>query len=272
MRVVGGRRTLLVVLLAFVGLQVAPLLFEKKLIYIPYRDLELTPTDLGLRFEEVELRTEDDLRLHGWFLPVPDAALAVLVCHGNAGNISHRLDRTLLLQSKLKLSVFLFDYRGYGKSEGSPDEEGTYADGRAAYQYLLDRGFAPSRIVLFGESLGAAVAVQLAQEKQAAALVLESPFTSIPDMAAAVYPFLPFGRLVSTRYDNLEKISSIQMPLLILHGTRDRTIPFEQGERLFQAASEPKRFKAIPGAGHNDTFLIGGDDYWKAWAELIESL
>ena len=272
MRAAGGKRTLLVALLAIVALQVAPLLFEKKLIYLPYRELELTPADLGLSFDEVALRTEDGLRLHGWFLPVQDAAHAVLVCHGNAGNISHRLDRTLLLQARLKVSVFLFDYRGYGKSEGSPDEEGTYADGRAAYQYLLDRGLASDRIVLFGESLGAAVALQLALEKQAAALVLESSFTSIPDMAAAVYPFLPLGRFVRTRYDNLEKIPSVRMPLLILHGTRDRIVPFEQGERLFRAASEPKRFFAIPGAGHNDTFLIGGEDYWKAWGELIDSL
>ena len=275
MRATGGKRTLVVALLALVGLQMAPLLFEKKLIYFPYPELELTPTDLGLSFDEVTLHTEDDLRLHGWFLPAPhspDVVRTVLVCHGNAGNISHRLDRALFIQSKLNWNVFLFDYRGYGRSEGSPDEKGTYADGRAAYRYLLDRGIRPDHIVLFGESLGAAVAVQLAQEKEAAALVLESPFTSIPDMARAVYPFLPLARWVSTRYDNLDKIPSIGMPLLILHGTGDRAVPFEQGERLFRAASEPKTFVAIPGAGHNDTFLVGGDDYWNAWAELIDSL
>jgi fermentation-respiration switch protein FrsA (DUF1100 family) len=272
MRAAGAKRTLLVALVVFGCLQVAPLFFEKNLIYFPDRELELTPTALGLSFDDVWLRTEDDLRLHGWYLPVPDAALVVLVCHGNAGNISHRLDRVLLFQTKLKASVFLFDYRGYGKSEGSPDEEGTYADGRAAYQHLRERGYDPGRIVLFGESLGAAVAVQLAQERPAAALVLESPFTSIPDMAAAVYPFLPLGRLVRTRYDNLEKIPSLRIPLLILHGTRDRTVPFEQGERLFEAASEPKRFAAISGAGHNDAFLVGGESYWKAWTELLDSL
>lgn len=268
----GSRRTFLMALIAIVGLQTAPLLFEKKLIYFPQRELDLTPADLGLPHQEVTLRAEDGVRLHGWFLPVREAALVVLVCHGNAGNISHRLDRALLLQAKLGLSVFLFDYRGYGKSEGRPDEAGTYRDARAAYQHLIDGGLAPERVVLFGESLGAAVAVQLALEKQVAALVLESPFTSIADMAKAVYPFLPLGRLVRTRYDNLAKISSIRAPLLILHGTRDRTVPFEQGERLFRAASGPKRFFAIPGAGHNDTFLGGGDDYWRAWKDLVDSL
>jgi len=272
MRAAKSRRTLLVALCAFAGLQVAPLLFEKQLIYFPDPHLELTPTDLALSHDEVWLATEDDVRLHAWFLPVPDAAFVVLVCHGNAGNISHRLDRALLLHSKLKSSVLLFDYRGYGKSEGSPDEEGTYADGRAAYRHLVDRGFAPDRILLFGESLGAAVAVQIAQEQEAAALILEAPFTSIPDMARAVYPFLPLGRWVRTQYDNLAKIRHVKMPLLVLHGTRDRVVPFEQGERLFQAAAEPKRFHAIPGAGHNDTFPVGGDDYWKAWMELLDSL
>jgi fermentation-respiration switch protein FrsA (DUF1100 family) len=272
MKMAGAKRPLLVAVLAIVGLQVSPLLFEKKLIYFPYRELDLTPADLRLSFEDVTLRAEDGLRLHGWFLPVPDASHAVLLCHGNAGNISHRLDRALLLQSKLKLSVFLFDYRGYGKSEGSPDEEGTYLDGRAAYQYLTDRGIAPDGIVLFGESLGAAIAVQLALEKPAAALVLESPFTSIRDMATAAYPFLPLGRLVRTRYDNLAKISSIKTPLLILHGKRDRIVPFEQGERLFRAAPEPKRFFAIADADHNDTFLSGDEGYWVAWEELLGSL
>ncbi len=272
MKVAGRQRSLVVAGLAIIGLQVAPLLFEKRFIYFPYPELELTPADLSLEFEEVSLATEDGVRLHGWFLPVPDASWTVLVCHGNAGNISHRLDRALLLQSKLRSSVFLFDYRGYGKSGGSPDEEGTYRDGRAAYDYLVDRGVSSGQIVLFGESLGAAIAIEVAIRKPIAALVLESAFTSIPDMASAVYPFLPLGRLVRTRYDNLAKISSVRSPLLVLHGTRDRTVPFEQGQRLFKAASEPKRFFAISGAGHNDTFLSGGDAYWRAWQDFLEGV
>ncbi len=272
MKTAAGKRALLMAVLAILGLQVAPLIFEEKLIYFPYRAHEMTPADLGLAFEEVTLQTGDGVRLHGWFLPVRDARRTVLVCHGNAGNISHRLDRVLLLQAKLGLSVFLFDYRGYGKSEGSPNEEGTYSDGRAAYQYLADRGLAPDQIVLFGESLGAAIAVQLALERPAAALVLEAPFSSIRDMAAAAYPFLPLGRLVRTRYDNLAKIPSIEVPLLILHGTRDRIVPFAQGESLFRAAPEPKRFWAIAGADHNDTFLAGGEDYWLAWEDFLSSL
>ena len=272
MKTAGAKRPVLIAVVAILGLQVAPLIFEEKLIYFPYRAHDLTPADLGLAFDEVAIRAGDGVRLHGWFLPVPEARRTVLVCHGNAGNISHRLDRTLLLQAKLGLSVFLFDYRGYGKSEGSPNEEGTYSDGRAAYQYLIDRGLDPDEIVLFGESLGASIAVQLALEKPAAALVLEAPFSSIRDMAAAAYPFLPLGRLARTRYDNLAKIPSIDVPLLVFHGTHDRVVPFAQGERLFDAAPEPKRFYAISGAGHNDTFLVGGDGYWAAWKVFLSSL
>jgi fermentation-respiration switch protein FrsA (DUF1100 family) len=177
------------------------------------------------------------------------------------------------MQAKLRTDVLLFDYRGYGRSEGRPDEEGTYRDGRAAYNYLVrECGLAPDRIILFGESLGAAIAVQMATELQARALVLESPFTSIRDMARSVYPFLPVGSLLRTRYDNLAKIQQVTVPLLVLHGTHDRTVPFAQGKRLFEAAREPKRFFGIEGAGHNDTFYVGGEAYWEVWRRFLDSL
>ena len=197
------------------------LLLEKHLIYFPMRAHDVTPAGLGLAYEELALRTEDGVRLHGWFLPVEGSRWSVLVCHGNAGNVSHRLDRALLMQSRLKLDVLLFDYRGYGASEGSPDEEGTYSDARAAYLWLVARGVGPERVVLFGESLGSAVALQLAVEVEARALVLESPFASIPDLARAVYPFLPLWPFVRTRYDNVAKVGRLRMPLLVLHGERD---------------------------------------------------
>jgi len=248
------------------------LLLEKHLIYFPMRAHDATPVGLGLAHEELALRTEDGVRLHGWFLPVEGSRLSLLVCHGNAGNVSHRLDRALLLQSRLKLDVLLFDYRGYGASEGSPYEEGTYRDARAAYRWLVARGIGPERVVLFGESLGSAVALQVAVEVEARALVLESPFASIPEMARAVYPFLPVWPFVRTRYDNVAKVGRLRMPLLVLHGDRDEVVPFTQGRRVFDAAPEPKTFFAIPGASHNDTYLVGGEAYWQALRAFLEGL
>jgi len=268
-----GWRALRTAALAVLGLTGVMMLFEKQLIYIPHRQLELTPAEVGLAADEVFLTTEDRVRIHGWYLPVRGSRRVVLVCHGNAGNISHRLDRALLIQSKLGADVFLFDYRGYGRSEGSPDEQGTYRDARAAYRYVTDdRGLDPDRIVLFGESLGAAVALQLALESRAGAVVLESPFASVPAMARALYPFLPLAPVVRTRYDNLAKIAGLRLPLLVLHGERDEIVPFSQGRQVFEAAPGPKRFFSIARAGHNDTYVAGGDAYWVAWREFLDEL
>jgi fermentation-respiration switch protein FrsA (DUF1100 family) len=249
------------------------LLFERRLIYFPTRAHDATPRGLGLAHEELALVAGDGVRLHGWFLPEAGSRLTLLVCHGNAGNVSHRLDRALLAHARLGVDVLLFDYRGYGKSEGAPDEEGTYRDARAAWDWLLARGQRPERIVLFGESLGAAVALQLALDTNgtARALVLESPFASVPEMARAVYPFLPVWPLVRTRYDNAGKAGRLRLPLLVLHGERDDIVPFAQGRRVFDAAPEPKRFYAIPGASHNDTYIAGGEAYWRTLREFLET-
>jgi hypothetical protein len=248
------------------------LLFEKRFIYFPTRDHEVTPSALGLAHEDVWLVTEDGVRIHGWYLPVREPRWVTLVSHGNAGNISHRLDRALLLQQHLASSVFLYDYRGYGASEGSPDEAGTYRDARAAYRWLVEQKHVkPDELVLFGESLGSAVAVELALERPAAALVLEAPFTSVPDVArrTALAPLAPFVR---TRYDNLAKIPRLKMPLLVMQGDRDEVIPPALGRRLFDTAPEPKRYYAIPGAGHNDTYLVGGAAYWKALSDFLDGV
>ncbi len=251
------------------------MIFEKKLIYFPDRYLEATPAELGLDFEELELSTSDGVRIHGWYLPAPGEAgrQAVLICHGNAGNVSHRLERAPHFQLRLGADVLLFDYRGYGRSSGRPDEEGTYRDARAAYQYLTGiRRMDPSRIILFGESLGAAVAMQLATEVPAKALVLEAPFTSIAEMAREVYPFLPsvVTSRVQTRYDNLGKVKAIEIPLLVVHGTSDAVVPLSHGRKLFEAAGEPKRFLAVEGAQHCDTHAVGGEAYWRAWMEILD--
>jgi len=268
---VGLLLTLAAVVLALTILMLA---FEGKLIYFPSRVLELEPAALGLRHEEVFLVAEDGVKIHAWLLPVAGARRTVLVCHGNAGNVSHRLDRAVEMQRRLGVSVLLFDYRGYGRSEGTPDEQGTYRDARAAYRYLTEaKGIPPGALVLFGESLGAAVAVQLALERPAGALILESAFTSIPDMARAAYPFLPpVGPLIRTRYETLVKVPKLAVPLLVLHGERDDIVPLAQGRRVFEAAGGPKRFFVIPGAGHNDTYVAGGEAYWRALAEFLEAL
>ena len=244
--------------------------FETRLIYFPSRAQDVTPSALGLAYEDVSMIAEDGVRLHGWVLPVRDARLTILLSHGNAGNIGDRLDRSLLLQSRLRASVLLYDYRGYGSSQGSPDEAGTYRDVRAAYQYLVEaKKLDPRRLVLFGESLGSGVALELAVAQPAAALVLEAPFTSVPDMARATV-FAPLAPFVRTRYDNLAKVSRLRMPLLVLHGDRDEVVPFAQGRRLFEAAPEPKRFFAIPGAHHNDAYFVGGEAYWRALGEFLD--
>lgn len=269
-------RVLVTVLVSLVFLSVLAVKFEERLIFFPSTRLEVTPTALALRHDEITLETADNQKLQAWFLPSPSEASSerytVLVCHGNAGNISHRLDRTLLMHAKLATDVLLFDYRGFGNSSGRPSETGTYEDVRAAYRYLVDeREIDERRIVIFGESLGAAVAVQLATEVGAAGLVLEAPFTSIRDMARVAYPFVPNG-WVKTRYASIEKIPTLSIPLLVIHGTDDRTVPFAQGLALFEAANEPKRLFPVEGAGHSDTFLIGADTYWQTWRVFLASL
>lgn len=268
---VPGRAALLRAAVLFVVAIAALLMLERRFIYFPMRELEVTPESLGVPFEDLWLVAEDGVRLHAWFLPVEAPRCTVLLSHGNAGNISHRLDRARLLQAALRADVLLYDYRGYGRSDGAPDEEGTYRDARAAYRYLVDtRHVPPSRMILFGESLGCAVAVDLALTHPSRAVVLESPFASIRDMAGATLPWLPVGRFLRTKYDNLAKIGRLGAPLLVMHGDRDSVVPFEQGQRLFTAAPEPKRFYRIAGADHNDTYLTGGSAYWAALSAFVE--
>jgi len=260
----------LIVLLCLLGGLL--LLFETRFIYFPSRGYDATPSGLGLAHEDVWLTADDGVRIHGWYLPVPRARWVTLVSHGNAGNISHRLDRALLLQARLRSSVFLYDYRGYGASEGSPDEAGTYRDARAAYRYLTEeKGVKAGELVLFGESLGSAVSLELALSRPAAALVLEAPFTSVRDVARSTI-FAPLAPFVRTRYESLARVPQLRMPLLVVQGDRDEVVPPAQGRRLFDAAPEPKRYYAIPGAGHNDTFYVGGEAYWRTITDFLDGV
>ena len=228
---------------------------QSRLIYYPMQKISNTPDAIGLDYTPVNIATTDSETLHGWWVPAPDAKGTVLFFHGNAGNISHRINY-LAMFKRLGYNTLLFDYRGYGQSSGVPSESGTYLDAQAAWQYLTEtRGVAPARIILFGESLGGAVAAWLAAREKPGLLVLASVFTSVPDLAAEIYPFLPVRWLTRFHYNTLESLQSVTCPVFIAHSPQDEIIPFAQSQRLFQAASEPKQFLTLEG-GHNIGFIF----------------
>lgn len=245
------------------------------LLYYPMGPSGETPAQEGLAFEDVTFRTSDGETLHGWWIPArkgPATAQAVF-CHGNAGTVADRLHPAGLLADR-GFDVFLFDYRGYGRSTGSPDEEGTYRDARAAREAVLARGVDARRLVYVGESLGGAVAVELASAHPPAGLALLYTFTSVRDMARVHYPMIP-PPIVPDAYPSLERIRGLKAPLFLTHGGRDDIVPVEHGRRLFAAAPEPKRFLEIPMAGHNDLFLVAGTHWandFAAWAREIPAL
>lgn len=231
------------------------------LLYFPDRALHATPGDAGLDYSDLEIETEDGERLHGWLVEAATPTRGcVLLCHGNAGNVSDRLPHAVLL-AKAGFDVLLFDYRGYGRSTGNPTEQGTYRDARAARQPLGGR--AP--LYYLGESLGGAVALALARESPPAGLVLQSAFTSVRDMARLHYPFIP-AALVPDAYPSIRLIGGIEAPLLVLHGERDDIVPPSHGRALFDAAPEPKRIRTFPELGHNDLVPLAGDAYAEAIA------
>ncbi len=248
---------------------------DRFFLYFPERELAATPSEAGLAYEDVSFTAEDGINLHGWFVP-GRGDVTWLWFHGNAGNISSRLGNLKQLHDSLGVNVFLFDYRGYGQSQGTPSEKGIYLDAEAALAYLNSREDVRSdRIVYFGRSLGGAVAVDLAGHRPAYGLILESPFPSISFVARQAYPVLPswfVRRILRARYDALSKIAGVAVPLLILHGDRDDVVPLDAGRQLFEAAREPKQFYVIPGAGHNDTYIVGGQPYFALLASFLEQL
>jgi len=241
---------------------------ESSFIYFPLRDYAALPRDFGLRAEALSLDSEGGARLEGWRIHAA-GRWALLFFNGNGGNISHRLERVQALVESLGLDVFLVDYRGYGASTGRPSESGLYADGAAIYQAARARGFPPERIVLFGESLGCAVAVETAMRHPCGAVILESPFLSIAAMARRYYPFIP-PFLIRTRFDNEGKIARVAVPKLIVAAEKDDVVPPSHARRLFDAAGPPKEFYSIRGARHNDAYIVGGSEYVEAWRRFLE--
>jgi uncharacterized protein len=237
--------------------------FQDRLLYLPNmptRSLEATPAEWGWEYEAVDLTAEDGTRLHAWWIPAPDARASLIFFHGNAGNISHRM-ASLEIFRDLGLNVLILDYRGYGESEGRPSEPGLRQDARAAWQHVREeRGVPAESIVLFGRSLGSAVASELAREYSPGALILESPFRSVPEMAQAVYPFLPARWLARMDYDNEAYVRDVTGPTLVIHSRDDEIIPYNQGQAVYEAAAGPKKLLTLRG-GHNTGFLDSRANY-----------
>lgn len=259
-------KRILILLLCIAGLYfgIAILLAgcQTRILYQPHfgRAWVGTPDQLGMAWESVQLETGDGVLLDAWWVPARNPRAALLFFHGNAGNISHRL-HSIRQFHDLELSVLIIDYRGYGRSEGRPSEEGTAKDARAAYEWMLRySGFPAEQLVVFGRSLGAAVAAELVREHSSAALILESPFRSVPDLARSLYPWLPLGPLIRYRYPTERYVSDISVPILVIHSPDDELVPFSHGRAVYEAAESPRQFLEIRG-GHNTGFRDSEPEY-----------
>ena len=245
-------------------------LFQPKFIYFPLSEIDFTPDMAGLSYEDVYFKTKDNVELNAWFIPVEGAKKTLLFFHGNGGNISHRLD-SLKIFHELGLSVFIIDYRGYGQSQGTTSEQGTYRDAEAAWRYLTEsRGISDKEIIVFGRSMGGAVATWLSNQYTPNLLILESTFTSVADMAKHYYPYLPTQLLARIKYASIDRIEDIQCPILFSHSRTDEIVPFKFGYKLFKQAREPKMFLELEG-GHNDGFIVSGRSYVNGIRDFINT-
>jgi len=256
-------KLLIIGILAYAAMNAFVYFMQSRLIFypnIPGRALVATPEDIGLPYENIEFVTEDNIRLHGWYIANQQAKGSLLFFHGNAGNISHRLD-SIKIFHRLQLNVFIIDYRGYGQSEGKTTEKGTYLDAQAAWNYLINtRGISEKQIIIFGRSLGASIASWLASKHAPAALIIESGFSSVPSMGQRLYPFLPIRWLAHYKYNTKHYVKNVSRPVLVAHSRYDDIIPYEEGREIFLAAAQPKQFLEMRG-GHNDGFIVSGSAY-----------
>ncbi|HTY44682.1 MAG TPA: alpha/beta hydrolase [Patescibacteria group bacterium] len=242
---------------------------ESKSVFFPSREAELNPKFMSLSFEDIYFTTPDKLKIHAWFIPA-DAKYTMLFCHGNAGNISTRLDKIMLFYG-LRVNLFFFDYRGYGTSDGAPSEKGLYTDTRAAYEYMVNRlKIRPDRIIVYGESLGGAPAIELASKVQTAGVIVEGAFSRAADMAKRLQPFIP-PFLISVKFDSLSRIGRVSVPKLFIHSKDDGIVPMDLAQKLYRAAPEPKYFTQISGP-HMTAFLDSKDVYLAAIRSFIERL
>lgn len=243
---------------------------ESKSIFFPTREHGQTPDVVGLEYTDIALVTPEGIDLHGWFFPHDNAHQILLFLHGNGGNISHRLEKVRILHER-NMAVFIFDYRGYGRSTGKPCEKGLYLDAETAYHYLIDElGVPPGEIIVYGESLGTAVAIQLAADHQIKALILEGVLSSVRDMAHKLYPFLP-AVIFKDQFNSIKKISSAAAAKLFIHSRNDEIIPLRFARKVYDAASQPKVFVEIYG-GHNTAFLDSRTHYIAAIDSFLATL
>ncbi|TET14267.1 MAG: alpha/beta hydrolase [Actinobacteria bacterium] len=233
---------------------------QSKYVYFPTSDIAATPSDAGLFYEDIMLKTSDGINISGWYIPTENQRGTILFFHGNGGNISHRIEFIEMFY-ELNLSTFIIDYRGYGKSEGKPSEEGTYLDAEAAWDYVVDeKKINPSRIIIYGRSLGAPIGTRLAEKHKPATLILDSTFTSIKDISARLYPFLPVKRFFKFEYNTIEYLKGVDCPVLIIHSRDDSYIPFSHAERLFEVVDNKKELVETFG-DHNTNFIVSREDY-----------
>jgi len=264
-------KVLLYVIIVYAAISIYIYFIQTSLIFypnMPGRNLVATPDNLGMSYQNVELVTGDDVKLHGWFIPHKKAKGTVLFFHGNAGNISHRLD-SIEIFHRLELNVFIIDYRGYGQSDGKISEKGTYRDAEAAWHYLNNaQDINAKQIIIFGRSLGASIASWLASKHTPAALIIESGFTSVPSMGQRLYPFLPIRWLSQYKYNTQQYVKNITCPVMVAHSKNDEIIPYEEGRNIFNATAEPKHFLEMRG-GHNDGFIASGASYVEGLRSFI---
>ena len=266
---VGRHWVILSFLILALSVIMMPHALERFFVYYPDRSVVGDPSQLGLAFENISLSTEDNVKLHGWYVPSPGSRNTLLILHGNAGNIGHRLDWIGTLH-ELGCHVLIIDYRGYGKSEGKPFEEGLYRDARAAARWWSGRFGRPDhRLILIGESLGGAVAIDLATHVPVSGLILQSTFTSAWDMAKSFMPLGLLQPLAGIHFDSAAKVRKLKCPKLFIHGDHDEIVPFRLGRRLFELAPEPKQFWAVDGAGHNNLIWVAGSRYAPAIRDFL---
>lgn len=246
--------------------------FQRSQVFLPdrYPNGIWDPAPFGLTAEDVHFSSEDGVALHGWWVPHPKPVAAVLYCHGNSGSLAHRIGFFRFLK-RLKVDLLLFDYRGYGRSAGTPSERGLFRDVRAAYDLLTGSlGRREEEVIVFGHSLGGAVAVELALHRRPAGLVVQSSFTDLRSMARRLYPQLPVGLLCRNQFRSIDKVGRLELPKLFVHGTGDGTVPFEMGRALYESAAAPKEFLAVERAGHNDLQTQGGAGYLRRLGRFIK--
>jgi len=260
----------IVLVAAYLLVAIIMYFYQDKMVFVPSRNNVLTPDEIGLEFEEVRLQVSEQESIHGWYFPVDTSASTVLFCYGNAGNKSRRTT-SILFFTELGVNLAIFDYRGYGQSDGSPGEQNCYDDVKKVYDWLVnEKNIPPAKIIIFGRSLGGAIATELAARVQCAGLIVESSFTNIAQISQLMFPYFFADKLTKFSFDTIAKIRNINCPLLVTHSTDDELIPFSMGQQLFEKGAEPKYFFEFTGR-HNDRDYLRDSSYIQTVKEFIQT-